>query len=57
MKENQKGKASKRILSESNRNLMERDKAWDETFQRLADEWNAEGQQIIKNQLNKRRFK
>lgn len=42
MEKDKKGKASKRILSEANRNLMERDKAWDVALQRLADEWNAE---------------
>ena len=42
MRKDQKEMGSKRILSEANRNLMERDKAWDVSLQRLADEWNTE---------------
>lgn len=42
MAQEQRDKLSKKKLSEANRNLMEREKAWDVALQRLADQWNAE---------------
>ena len=42
MRNDAKGQAPKKVLGEVNRNLMERDKAWDVTLQRSADEWNVE---------------
>ena len=42
MGKQQRKKSSKSIISDINHDLMERDKAWDVSLQRLADEWNAE---------------
>ena len=42
MGKQQRKKSSKSIISDINRDLMERDKAWDVSLQKLADEWNSE---------------
>ena len=42
MGKKQNKKSPRAIISNINRDLMERDKAWDVSLQRLADEWNAE---------------
>ena len=42
MGKEQRKKSPRGIISNINRDLMERDKAWDVSLQRLADEWNTE---------------